>query len=319
MNSTKKILILGGLGFIGKNLYKGLVSDGHHVTILTEYLHESNDGFLTKEVRKECIVGNIQDATLMEQLVRNYDVIYSLAGSSGAADSLMNPFHDLDNNLKGHLTLLEACRKNNPRALLVFPSSRLVYGKPQTHLVNEMHPTHPESIYAVHKLTTENYYLLYQQLYGMPCVILRISNPYGPYQRFGSSKYGILNWFIHKAVHNETIELFGDGEQQRDFIYIDDLVELLKRLATETPNSQTIFNVGSGIGVSMVQAVDAIKKVIPTTSVVFKPWPELDKKIETGSYLSDISLVSSAFLWHPITSFEEGIKRTVQFYEGILA
>ncbi len=162
------------------------------------------------EAKARIILGNILDKPFVEETIRNYDVIFSLAGSSGASDSVKNPYHDLDTNLKGHLNILEACRKNNPNAVLIFPSSRLVYGKPQANPVNENHPIQPESIYAIHKLTTEHYYLLYQRLHGVKCIIFRVSNPFGPYQRFGSNNYGILNWFIHKAIVKEPIQIYGE-------------------------------------------------------------------------------------------------------------
>jgi UDP-glucose 4-epimerase len=310
--TRKKILILGGLGFIGKNLYQHLATD-HDVTLLTETLHD--DSFLTPAVRAQVVVGTILDAAFMEQQVRGYDVIYSLAGSSGAADSIQNPFHDLDTNLRGHLIMLEACRKNNPNAILVFPSSRLVYGKPLTNPVHEEHPLQPESIYAIHKITTEHYYLLYQKLYGLRCVILRIANPYGPHQRFGSNHYGVLNWFIHKAIHGEEIQLFGDGSQQRDFLYAEDLVSLMAGVI-DTPQAYgQVFNVGCGEGISLRRAVEVIREQLPQTKFAFKPWPEIDKKIETGDYIAAIGKLQSVVRWKPRVSFEEGIRRTIAFYE----
>jgi len=241
-------------------------------------------------------------------------VIFSLAGSSGASDSVKNPYHDLDTNLKGHLNILEACRKNNPNAVLIFPSSRLVYGKPQTNPVNENHPIQPESIYAIHKLTTEHYYLLYQRLHGVKCIIFRVSNPFGPYQRFGSNNYGILNWFIHKAIVKEPIQIYGDGLQKRDFIYIDDLIDVMKTAINNPGMHGKIYNVGYGQEISIKDSVALIKKFIPDTIVEFKPWPDIDKAIETGDYISDISRLKQDANWEPHTSFENGIKQTIDFY-----
>jgi len=313
MEVKKKILVLGGLGFIGKNLYNGLVQDQHQVTILTDAMHQADDGFLTAASIKDIILGNILDKDFMEQAVAGYDVIFSLAGSSGAADSIQNPYHDLDTNLKGHLNILEACRKHNPHALLIFPSSRLVYGRPEKNPVDETQALHPESIYAIHKVTTEHYYLLYNKLYNLNCVIFRVANPFGPYQRFGSNHYGILNWFIHKALAKEEIEIYGDGSQKRDFIYIDDVVNLFKRSMRDTTMAGKIYNVGCGQGISIRQTVEIIQRYVPAARVKFKPWPELDQKIETGDYISDITLLKTMG-WHPTTTFEEGMKKTIEFY-----
>ncbi len=310
----KKVIILGGLGFIGKNLYHSLLADNHNVSILTDTISESDD-FITPQIRESIIVGSILDSNFMDQALVGYDVIFSLAGSSGASDSIKDPYTDLDTNLRGHLNILEACRRNNPTALLIFPSSRLVYGKPETNLVNEKHPLKPDSIYAIHKHTTEQYYLLYQRLYGISCIIYRISNPFGPYQKFGSNHYGILNWFIHKAINHEAIEIYGDGAQKRDFIYIDDLINLLKLSMDNVKLVGRVFNVGYGKGISLKQSVETIAKFIPDTKFVFKPWPKLDKQIETGDYVSDIRLLKQEVGWEPKTSFEEGVQMTINFYD----
>lgn len=317
MERKKRIIILGGLGFIGKNLYKRLVGENkYEITLLTNEIHDSDSQFIDDKTRKHIITGSILDKDFIERILTGYDVIYSLAGSSGAADSIKDPFHDLDTNLKGHLNVLEAARKNCPQALLIFPSSRLVYGKPETAIVSEHHPLRPESIYAIHKLTTEHYYLLYKRLFDLNCIIFRISNPYGPYQRFGSKNYGILNWFIHKALQKREIEIYGDGSQKRDFIYIDDLINLFFVAMDRKELFGNVYNVGSGTGISLKHAVDTMSKFIPDLRVKFRDWPEIDKKIETGDYVSDVSLLKHEIGWEPAVTFEEGIRATINFYGG---
>lgn len=311
---SKKVVIIGGLGFIGKNLYKHLVAEHYDVTIVSNNMADTGDGFLSESVKRNIVLGSILDKEFVERALVGYDIIFSLAGSSGASDSIQNPYRDLDTNLKGHLNILEACRKVNPNVQLIFPSSRLVYGKPQQNPVDESHPLNPESIYAIHKLTTEHYYLLYNRLYNINCTIIRLSNPYGAYQRFGSNHYGILNWFVHKALNGEPIEIYGDGSQKRDFLYVDDLVELLKLSMANMNLYGKIFNVGLGIGISLRDAANVIHKILPQTKIIFKAWPEIDKKIETGDYISDISAIKREIGWAPKIEFEEGIKMTIEFY-----
>lgn len=314
MTSNKKIIILGGLGFIGRNLYNSLIADNYDVKILADRVDEEYGKTLHGGIRKDIIQGSILDKEFIEETLAGFDVVFSFAGSSGASDSIKNPYHDLDTNLKGHLNILEACKKRNPKALLIFPSTRLVYGKPETNPVGENHPLRPESIYAIHKLTTEHYYLLYKRLYNINCIIFRISNPFGPYQRFGSNNYGILNWFIHKSLSGGTVEIYGDGSQKRDFIYIEDLVRLLRACMDNEKMPGKIYNVGFGKGISLREAVTIIGKFIPNLLVSYKAWPEIDKMIETGDYISDIRLLKHETGWEPHINFEEGIKKTIDFY-----
>jgi UDP-glucose 4-epimerase len=291
------------------------VIENYAVTILSDQVADTGDGFLSERVLKNVVCGSILDNAFVDDTVKGYDVIFSLAGSSGAADSIKDPYSDLGTNLKGHLNILEACRKGNPNAQLIFPSSRLVYGKPQRNPVDENHPLKPESIYAIHKLTTEHYYLLYQRLYNMPCVIFRISNPYGPYQRFGSNHYGILNWFIHKALNNEAIEIYGDGNQQRDFLHVNDLTDLLALSIGNKNMIGKIFNVGFGAGTSIRRAAEVIQEFVPSTKIIFKPWPDIDKQIETGDYVSDLGLLKHETGWVPKIGFVDGMRETIGFYK----
>jgi UDP-glucose 4-epimerase len=313
MNKKKKIIILGGLGFIGRNLYNRISNDNYDVTVLADRVDDAQ--VLDEDLKKNLVQGSILDKEFMENTLRDYDVIFSLAGSSGASDSIKNPYLDLDTNLRGHLNILEACKKNNRNALLIFPSSRLVYGKPEINPVSESHPLRPESIYAIHKLTTEQYYLLYNRLYNINCIILRISNPFGPYQKFGGNHYGILNWFVHKALVDKAIEVYGDGNQKRDFMYVDDLTGLLKLAIDNKTMVGNIYNVGYGKGIALKEAAKIIAQHVPGTKISFKPWPEIDQKIETGDYISDINLLKNDTGWTPTVPLEEAIKKTIQYYD----
>jgi nucleoside-diphosphate-sugar epimerase len=316
IGKVKKILIIGGLGFIGKNTYKYFKNKGFDVTILATKLDETSDGFLDESVRKDIILGTFLDQSFLKEIISGYNVVFSLAGNSGASASIESPFIDLELNLTGHLNLLEACRTRNSQVHIVFPSTRLVYGKPVYSQVDEKHPINPDSIYAIHKYTAEQYYLLYSKLYGIKCSILRISNPYGPYQKFADNhRYGILNWFIYKALNNIPIEIFGRGDQLRDFLFIDDLASLFEKLIDIETEDNKVFNVGSGSGISIMQAVDTIKSMIPKTVISYKEWPVIEGKIETGDYISNIGLIKSVIKWQPQVAFTEGVQRTIKFYQ----
>ena len=242
-------------------------------------------------------------------------MIFNLAGKSGAVDSNKTPLNNLEINCRGNLTLLEACRAFNPGVTIVFPSSRLVYGKPRYLPVDENHQLAPESIYAAHKLAVENYHLIYGHLYGLKTTILRISNPYGPMQAGESRAYGIANRFIQTAVAGKTITLFGDGGQRRDYLYIDDLVDAFLRAGFSEISRGGIYNIGDIRSVSILELAEMAVAAAGTGDIIRVPWPEEYRIIETGDYQSDTTRALNELGWKPFTDIREGIARTVAFYK----
>ena len=270
----KKVLVTGGLGFIGINTCLRLLDVGAEVTVLDNFVPSDPSGRLDAVCsRLRIAVADIRDQDKVERVVRDQEVIFNLAGKSGAADSNKTPLNDLDINCRGHLTILDACRSFNPGVTIVFPSSRLVYGKPRYLPVDENHPLNPESIYAAHKLAVENYHLIYGHLYGMKATVLRVSNPYGPMQAGEARAYGIANLFIQAAVSGKPITLFGDGGQRRDYLFIDDLVDaLLKAAATEQSRGK-IYNIGDGDGTSLLELAEMAVAAAGRGEIVRVPWP----------------------------------------------
>ena len=157
--------------------------------------------------------------------------------------------------------------------------------------------------------------MLYHKLYGIKSIVLRISNLYGAFQQLKHHKYGILNWFIHQALKGETINIFGDGKQIRDYLYIDDLIDLFIMLLDMPDIFGDIYNVGSGYPTSLRFSLETIEKLIPETSWVFTPWRATEKSIETGDYISSIDKIIHKMPWYPVTSFYQGIERTVNHYK----
>jgi UDP-glucose 4-epimerase len=313
--SGKRVLVTGGLGFIGLNTCARLLDLGAEVTALDNFVPtQITPAFEAVRSRLRLAVADIRDAEKVERVVRDQEVIFNLAGKSGAADSNKTPLNDLDINCRGHLTVLEACRTFNPGVTIVFPSSRLVYGKPLYLPVDEKHPLVPESIYAAHKLAVENYHLIYGRLYGLKATVLRISNPYGPFQAGEGRAYGIANSFIRAAVSGRPITLFGDGSQRRDYLYIDDLVEALLKAASVPQAYGRVYNIGDGQGTSLLELAELAVASAGQGEIVRVPWPEEYRAIETGDYLSDIALARSDLNWSPSTDIREGVARTVAFY-----
>jgi len=314
--SGKSVLVTGGLGFIGLNISQRLLELGANVTVLDNFMPTEISMQLSELLAHiKVAIADIRDEEKVERVVRDQEVIFNLAGKSGAADSNKTPLNDLDINCRGHLNVLEACRIFNPGVAIVFPSSRLVYGKPLYLPVDEKHPLAPESIYAAHKLAVENYHLIYGRLYGLKATVLRISNPYGPFQAGEGRAYGIANSFIQAAVSGRPITLFGDGSQRRDYLYIDDLVEALLRAAYVPESRGRVYNIGDGQGTSLLELAEMAVQEAGRGEIVRVPWPEEYRAIETGDYLSETSLARHELGWSPVTDIREGIARTVMSYQ----
>ena len=260
------------------------------------------------------IEGDIRDLDLMRRVVPGYDYIFSLAGQVSYVDSNTDPLLDLDINCKGHIQVLEACRRENPQAKLLFASSRFVYGRIEYNPVDEKHPFNCLSIYGIHKLAGEKYYRFYQEAYGLNTVSVRIANPYGPRQQMKHSKYGIVNWFVRLALDSQPLTVFGDGQQRRDYIYNEDLAEGCIALILSPGTEGRVYNLGTGSAVPFIEMARLVAEAVPGTELRQVAWPQDRYFVETGDYLSDITRITAATGWRPKTTPKDGIERTVAYY-----
>lgn len=315
MNMNKRILIIGGFGFLGRNLYQHLIRSGYSEVNIMSNVRLSPDDPFQDIFKSRLYHGSINSMQVLEQAIKDHEVIFSFAGISGAAGSFTTPFEDVHVNLEGHLNVLEACRRKGSEMKIIFPSTRLVYGKPLSLPVNESHPLNPQSFYAIHKNTAEYYYQLYSRISPLKTVIFRISNPYGFNYNPEAMAYSILNQFIYKAIKGEAIQVYGDGTQKRDYFHINDLSSLMEEAIRNEALCGNIYNVGSGTANSLIEVVKTIQKLIPGTSYQQVEWPSLEKKIETGDYYSDISKIQEDALWRPTIDLETGIRITAEDYQ----
>lgn len=313
----KNVLITGGLGFIGSNLAQALVPLGSSVTTLDALLPQfGGNPFNLQGIndRVRVVNGDIRDPTVLQAVVPGADVIFNLAAQVSYTDSLLDPFLDVDINCVGHLHLLEAVRTGAKGAKVCFASSRLVYGKILTLPVDESHPTNPLSIYGVHKLAAEKYHRIYFDRYGVRSSILRIPNPYGPRQQMKHSKYSIVGWFIRSALEGGTLRVFGTGEQERDYLYVDDIVDAFLRLGASDRTDGETYNIGSAEVVRFVDMVDEVLRAVGSGEKKYVPWPSDYERNETGSYHADTRKIAAAVGWQPRVPLPEGIQRTVAYY-----
>jgi UDP-glucose 4-epimerase len=207
-----------------------------------------------------------------------------------------------------HLNLLDTVAKNNPEAVLFFPSSQLVYGRPQVKVITEDHPTNPTSLYGANKLLIEKYNRIFFETKGLKVVTFRISNPYGELTS-GQPKpnYGLVNYFIHLASKGETIKIFGEGHQRRTYLYIHDLVDAILQVVDDAKSFGEVFNVGGSESVSIIDMANMVVRTVGKGRIEKQPWPEKAAKIEVGDLQLDISKIQAKIGWSPKVSLKQGI------------
>ncbi len=316
---SSSVLITGGLGFIGSNLARKLVEIGDVEVSIVDALMPDQGGnlFNVQDIndRVKVHIADIGDDYVINHLVGGIDYIFNLAGNVSHLESMLRPQRDLELNCAAQLTLLEACRNFNPHVKVVFTSTRQVYGKPVYLPIDEHHRLLPLDINGIHKLAAENYHQLYNRVYGLRTVCLRLTNTYGPRQLVRHDRQGFIGWFIRKALDGGVIELFGEGRQRRDMNYVDDVVEALLLAGASEAAEGEFFNLG---GLAPVSLSDLAGKLISLTgrgSINLVPFPPERQLIDVGNAYSSYQKIETAVGWRPRTPLEKGLTRTIEFYE----
>ena len=317
----RRILVTGGLGFIGSNLAIRLLALGAEVLVVDALIPETGGNPFNLEpvqdhprlsVRKV----DVRDVLAMERLLRGQDVIFNLAGQVSHIDSMQDPFTDLEINCRSQLALLEACRSHAPEAKVIFASTRQIYGRvPDEQLpVDERQPPAPVDVNGINKLAGERYHILYNNVHGVRTSVLRLTNTYGQRMLVKNNRQTAIGWLIRQAMDGEEITIFGDGSQLRDFTYVDDAVEaFLMAGASDTANGQ-IFNVGATEPVSLRRLAELLIELSGTGSYRLVPFPPERKIIDIGSVYVDDSKIRRVLQWAPNVDLREGLARTVAFY-----
>jgi nucleoside-diphosphate-sugar epimerase len=242
------------------------------------------------------------------------DVIFNLAGQVSHNDSLSDPFLDAEINYIGHLNVLEAVRQHSPEAKVLHAGSRLEFGKIAKIPVAEDHPLNPKTPYALNKMAAENLYLFYHRIHNISVTCFRIANPYGPRGQMIHSKYCMINWFLRLAMEDRPLTIFGDGNQIRDYIYVDDLADVFLLVAASPKTRGQVFNIGSGKGTRFKDMAQSIVDIVRSGRIAFVPWPEEYVNVETGDYVTDLTKIRAFLDWTPKTSLKRGIELTVNYY-----
>ena len=316
--TKKKILITGGLGFIGSNLARRLAESGNEVivvdSLIPEYggnlrnLHDFHD-------KIQINLSDIRDANSINELIKGQDYIFNLAGQTSHLDSMENPFTDLDINAKAQLSILEACRKNNPEIRIVFASTRQIYGKPKYLPVDEQHPRHPVDVNGINKIAGEQYHILYQEVYGIASSVLRLTNTYGPRMRIRDARQTFLGIWIKNLLQGKPIHVFGDGKQRRDYNYVEDVLDALLIAATEKNAVGNVYNLGAPAPLSLEDTAKIMCQKTEGGDYQMIPFPEDRKAIDVGDFICDYSVFHDQFGWEPKVCFEEGIAKSISYFK----
>ncbi len=314
----KKILITGGLGFIGSNLASKLVSLGARVTLVDSLIPEYGGCIRNIADIKDKVwlnISDVRDEFGIKYLIKEQDYLFNLAGQTSHLDSMENPFIDLEINCRSQLSILEACRHHNPTLRIVFASTRQIYGRPQYLPTDEAHPLAPVDVNGINKIAGEMYHLLYSQVYGVPATALRLTNTYGPRMRIKDARQTFLGIWIRRIIENQPISVFGDGLQIRDFTYVDDAVDALL-LAAITPEAVgKTYNIGANERISLKDLAALLVKCYGSGIYELIPFPPDRKAIDIGDYYADDSRFRAVTGWNPVISLAEGLKLTLDYYQ----
>ena len=311
------MLITGGLGFIGSNLAERLVSFGAKVLLVDSLVPEYGGNLFNIagiENKIHVNISDVRDEHSMKYLVQGQDYLFNLAGQTSHLDSMGDPYTDLEINARAQLSILEACRKYNPRIKIVFASTRQIYGKPDYLPVDEKHLLRPTDVNGINKMAGEWYHILYNNVYGIRACALRLTNTIGPRMRVKDARQTFLGVWVRLLVEGKPFEVWG-GEQLRDFTYVDDAVDAFLRAATSDEANGQVFNLGGDQTISLKDLAELLIRVNKGKGKYLeKTFPANRKRIDIGDYYADYRLVHSKLGWKPKTSLKEALTKTLAFY-----
>ncbi len=311
----KSCLVTGGLGFIGSNLAHALVELGARVTLVDSLWPDYGGNLLNIEGIEEQVrvnVSDVRDEWGFRTLIQGQDFLFNLAGQTSHLDSMRDPFPDLDINCRAQLSILEACRKENPGVKIVFASTRQLYGRPQFLPVTELHPLAPVDVNGVNKMAGEWYHILYNNVYGLRACALRLTNTYGPRMRVKDARQTFLGAWFRAVLQDEPFEVWG-GEQLRDYTFVDDCVSAMLLAASSDDANGQIYNLGGLRALSLLEMARIVVEQNGSGEFQIREFPAERKKIDIGDYFCDWSKIEKALGWTPKTREEEGVKQTLDW------
>lgn len=316
-----KVLITGGLGFIGSNLALTLVNLGAEVTLIDSLLPQYGGNLWNVEGIRNHVAINISDVRdpfSIQHLIKNQEIVFNLAGQTSHVDSMTDPYTDLDINAKAQLSILEACKNYNPAAKVVFASTRQIYGRPHYLPVDEKHPLQPVDVNGVNKMAGEWYHMVYHQVYGIRTSVLRLTNTFGPRMRIKDARQTFLGIWVRRLLEGDPIQIFGDGSQIRDYNYVDDVVAALIAAASTEGAFGKILNLGDSQRYSLLDTAKLMIESLGRGAYQLVEFPPDRKKIDIGDYYADFSMASELLGWTPVTPLKTGVETTLSYFNSNL-
>lgn len=314
----KRVLITGGLGFIGSNLAIRLIDAGAKVTLVDSLIPTYGGNLFNIEPVKHLArvnISDVRDPHSMKYLVAKQDYLFNLAGQTSHMDSMEAPETDLNINVLAQLQILEACRHYNPDIRLIFASTRQIYGRPMQIPVDETHPLNPVDVNGINKLAGEQYHRLYYDVYGIRSTILRLTNTYGPRMRIKDARQTFLGIWIRRLLEGQPMQIFGDGTQVRDYNYVEDVVDAMLITALSDNSYGQVYNLGSEQSLSLTETAQIMSGLHHGAPFEYIPFPKSRKSIDIGDYQGSFEKIKNQLGWMPRTDFHEGMRQTIDYYK----
>ncbi|HYW71013.1 MAG TPA: NAD-dependent epimerase/dehydratase family protein [Pyrinomonadaceae bacterium] len=315
--ANKRVLITGGLGFIGSNMARRLADYGAHLTLVDSLIPEYGGSLFNingLKDRVEVNIADVRDRHSMAYLVQGKDYLFNLAGQTSHMDSMEDPYTDLEINCLAQLSILEACRKYNPGIKVVFASTRQIYGKPDHLPVNENHLLRPVDVNGINKMAGEWYHILYNNVYGIRATALRLTNTYGPRMRIRDARQTFLGLWIRLLLQGQPFEVW-DGQQLRDFSFVDDAVDALVAAAVNERANGCVFNLGGERAINLRELAELLIEANDGNGrYEIRSFPANRQRIDIGDYYADYDCIAKTLGWKPRVHLQEGLALTLDFF-----